>query len=293
MAEEKLKTAIVQTLAYSDIFEYPLSAGEIHRYLVKHSATQTEVTSALQQMASLSRNNGHYALGEKTQVFGTRQERTQASRGTWRKARVWSWVIAHLPFVRMVAVTGTLAVDNIEQTADVDFLIVTAPGRLWLCRAMILGLDRVSRWFGVTLCPNYLVTTNALHFEDHSLFTAREVTQMVPLSGMSIYDQIRAENSWVQDWLPNAEGAPRPDIKVLRVQKWLQTLLELPLKNVLGDKLEQWEMQRKVSKFNQQNLNNDETQFATDYCKGHFDGHGKRTKKAYESRLEALKDNAG
>ncbi|KAA3647805.1 MAG: hypothetical protein DWQ07_02140 [Chloroflexi bacterium] len=290
MGEVKLKKAILETLAYSDIFEYPLDTREIQRYL-GCVATEAEIDRALRQMAGLARNNGHFALPDRTGHFSLREERSQAANVFWRKTHLWSWLIAHIPFVRMVAITGTLAVDNVEDNGDVDYLIVTEPERLWLCRAMILGLDRISRWFGVTLCPNYLITTNALHFEDHSLFTARELTQMVPLSGMSVYGEIRKKNNWVNDWLPNAEGIPRPEIRLIRVIKSLQALLELPLRNSLGKKLEAWEMERKISKFHSQNPNAIETSFSANYCKGHFDGHGTSTQEAYASRLESLKDS--
>ena len=292
MVNRKLESAILLTLTYSDIFEYPLTTREIQRYLVKERATEVEVSDALGAMSNLSHRSGYFALHGKDQLFINREERASASKRLWCKARFWSRLVAHLPYVRMVAITGTLAVDNVSHDADIDYLIVTEPGRLWLCRALILGLDRISRRVGVSLCPNYLITTQALSFPDHSLFTAREVTQMVPVSGRGIYRKIRAENTWVREWLPNAIGDPRPEIDPLHVSGWLRTCLEFPFNNSLGDKVESWEMRRKIKKLVGHNLHGGETRFAANFCKGHFEGHRKRTQIAFENNLIRVQGKA-
>jgi hypothetical protein len=65
----------------------------------------------------------------------------------------------------------------------------------------------------------------------------------------------------------------------------------------LGTALEQWERQRKIARFSQQQrgardngAGNEEAeaQFSADWCKGHFEGHANRILDAYQERLRAL-----
>ena len=56
--------------------------------------------------------------------------------------------------MKMVAITGSLAMDNADLDADIDFLIVTEPGRLWVCRAMIAALG-LSAGHKNHLCFNF------------------------------------------------------------------------------------------------------------------------------------------
>jgi len=58
---------------------------------------------------------------------------------------------------------------NPDAPADLDYLIVTAPGRLWTARALTIGLVRLARRAGRRVCPNYLLSTRALALE-HGTF---------------------------------------------------------------------------------------------------------------------------
>ena len=55
-----------------------------------------------------------------------------------------------------------------------------------------------------------------------------------------------------------------------------------------GSWVENWEMRRKVRKFHLQETAESETSFGQDWCKGHFGGYGKKTKDAYQARLQGL-----
>src|SRR4029453_6705708 len=126
----------------------------------------------------------------------------------WRQARRWARFFAAAPFVRMIAVTGSLAVDNAEADCDIDLFVVTEPGRLWLCRAFFFSVALACNAMGIRprLCPNYLVTSRALELEtaDCDYYVARELAQMIPLWGQVTYESLRARNAWMIELQPNA-----------------------------------------------------------------------------------------
>jgi hypothetical protein len=223
-------------------------------------------------------------------IVATRKRRAETASQLWPKAIRYGRIIASLPFVRMVTVTGSLAMDNTEDGKDIDFMIVTQKGYLWICRAMALVLARIARLEGVTLCPNYLVTENALELEERSLYVARELAQMIPLSGMEVYERIRCLNSWMDEYLPNAQGAAQlpAGIRPIKTPFLFQRVMELTLKILPASWFERWEMNRKIAKLSREQGSSPETKFTADVCKGHVDRHGQKTENAIREKLEQI-----
>ena len=286
-----LERAIVQTVAYADVFDYPLTSDEVHRYLIGVPASRSTVRTALSSgrltPEVLSRNGRYFTLAGRESVIETRRGRAQTAAEDWRRAVRYGRTISSLPFVRMVAVTGALAMDNVAD-GDIDYLIVTEPGRLWLCRALVVALVRTAALRGVTLCPNYFLSEQALVLSECNLFTAHEVAQMVPLSGMETYQRLRALNRWTETYLPNASGPPRRMAPVEPRPRRTRRILEHTLRSRLGSPIERWEMARKMRKLGQRSNGHAEAAFGPDWCKGHFGDHGQQTLKRYEDRLQAL-----
>jgi hypothetical protein len=286
---DELGQAVLRTLAYSDIFDFPLTLGEVQRYLIGRAATLEVLREALARLPQVDKDRDLYALRGRAGNFALRRRRSEIATKLWPQAHRFGRLIAALPFVRMVAVTGALASDNVEPGADVDYLIVTRPGRLWLVRGSVLALNRLGRFFGLRteLCPNYLLTTRELALHDRDLFTAQELVRMIPLSGIEIYAAMRAANSWADEFLPNAVDAPVATSTVGSLslfKRALEAVLLLPPIAWLA----QWEMKRQIAKFSCESQLNSETRFSADYCKGHFDGHKQATLAAFESRLREL-----
>jgi len=133
-------------------------------------------------------------------------------------------------------------VDNAPAGDDIDYLIVTAPGRVWLARGLAVGVVRLARLFGAGLCPNYVLAQSALSQQKRNLFIAHDLAQMVPLAGQAVYAEMLAANTWAQAYLPQArrslpaeaeQAAPLWGRALKRAGEWL-------LDGRLGETLERW-----------------------------------------------------
>ena len=282
--------AILYAVAYADVFDYPLTATEIHRYLVGLPASLAVIQSALRN-GRVAHREDYFTLPGREAIVETRLRRAEVSARMWPQAVRYGRAVARLPFVRMVAVTGALAMDNAEPDTDVDYLIVTEPGRLWLCRAMVIAMVvKPAARRGEELCPNYLLSERTLAIPEHNLFTAHELAQMVPIAGMAVYQRMRQANDWTTRFLPNA-GVHEPPQRVDGAPSSRQpgqTLAEVALRTPAGAWLERWEMNRKVRRFSQQADEQAEVTFCADWCKGHFDHHGRSILEAFARRLEEV-----
>lgn len=288
--QSNLANAILQTLAYADVFDYPLTVAEIHRYLIGNQVQQGEIEQVIQATRSIRYAQGFYTLPRRENIIELRQQREANSRRFWPMAIEWGSVIGRLPFVRMVAVTGSLAMDNVEREADIDFLIVTEPGRLWLCRALVILAGRFAVRDGIRICPNYIVSLANLQFQDQSLYSAHELVQMVPIAGMDVYTRMRAENSWVERFLPNAQGAPvkQSQSSQLVAGSLGRPKFEAVLRSLPFTWIEHWEMKRKIHQLCLEQGDSPESEFSADICKGHAHLHRAKTNRALEIRLEQL-----
>ena len=282
-----LERAILETLAYSDVFEYPLRLDELHRYL----PLQAKIGSLPQTIELLhdqvGEKDGYYFLARRDAIVEIRKHREACSQKLLQHALRYGKILGALPFIRMVALTGSLAVMNSSNGADFDYMLVAASGRVWTARAFALLFNRITRLFGHTLCPNLIISENVLKWPRHDLYSARELCQMIPVSGLDVYQKLMQANEWVRGFLPNAIVQSSEISKTSKKKLW-QKFLEFPLSGKLGGRIENWEMKRKIARFMQQDGFSDETIFSADMCQGNFDHHRDSTQRMLEERLNGL-----
>lgn len=279
-----LRRAVLETLAYSDIFEFPLRLEEVHRYLPL-CATEEQVGEALSALDGVVQTQGsYYFLAGRGQIVGLRAERELRSRSLLPLALKYGRILGSLPFIRMVALTGSLAVMNVSKDVDFDYMLVTVPGRLWTARAFALLLNRVTKKFGHTLCPNLILAETSLEWPLHDLYSARELYQMIPIAGMDVYQRLIHANAWAKEFLPNCSH----HFDQHEEDTLFRKLLELPLRGRTGDRFEQWEMTRKIARFSRQQGFGEETIFNAEVCQGNFHHHRKWTRSALEEKLANL-----
>ena len=285
MQPTDVRTAILATVTYADLFDFPLTSAEIHRFLIGVEASGDAIRSILDQMVihgDLLATCGYFMLPNRAQLVGVRQQRAIHAEYLWQSAEKYAKWISRLPFVRMVAVTGSLAVDNPTSDADIDYLIITAHRRLWLCRLFVIGIVYLAAREGIEVCPNYFLSEQALALDEQDIYTGRELMQMRPLFGKQAYCRMVTANAWVETLLPNSRRfAPESlplDEDQFRPKRWF----ERALNGRIGHWLEQWEQKRKIKRFSTASAHISEAQFSPDRCKGHITAHGAATKQRFE-----------
>jgi hypothetical protein len=284
--------SVLSALAYADLFDYPLSLAELVRYQVGTQFSSEEIATALKGDLQLREGvsescDGLFALRGRELVFGTRSERAGVSARVWRRARFYLRLLALFPFVRMIAVTGALAVDNIGERPDIDLLVVAVPGRVWLARRLIVAVVRWARLKGDDVCPNYIISEDNLGLDQRDLFTAHELAQMVPVYGQDVYRMMLRRNAWALEYLPAAFEMDRAVVKPAKVgpvRRGIEGLFGLRL----FDGWEKWEMRRLQGKLRRQIGDVAEVICAPDQCKGHTGLHRHWVTTRYEQRLHEL-----
>lgn len=284
-----IEVAIMRTMLYADVFNFPLTPDEIHRYLIHDTAvSKSAIITTLENSSYLAQqlhfDETYICLQSRRHLIQIRQKREQISQDLWASANRYGRWLSHIPFVRMVALTGALAVRNPSDTDDdFDYLLVTKRGRVWLARAFAVVLVRIVKLFGRELCPNYVLAEDQLVQSRQDLYTAHEIGQMHPIYGAKTYQSMLAQNVWVKDYLPNLCTYPIDTDNPNPLRKTAEWLLG----GWLGDKFEQWEYQRKLTKFSPKIMQpQSSAEINPNSVKGHFEDHGQPVMQRYEELLE-------
>ncbi len=285
---KRLEAAILRTLLYGDVFQFPMTPAEIHRYLIADTPAslpdiqQTLMTSEVLRPLLVCADD-YIALREHAHYIDLRRKREVHSQTLWAEALRYGRWLSWLPFVQMVALTGSLCMRNpASENDDLDYLLVTTPGRVWLARLLAVVLVRLVRLRGRELCPNYVLAADKLEQTRHDLYMAHEVTQMRPLYGQGLYVQMLHRNAWTRDFLPNACPLPASDTPPGRLKRFTEWLLQ----GAPGDWLEAWEFRRKQRKLAAQNAQADPAaRLSSGEVKGHFQDNGQPVLVRYRARL--------
>lgn len=200
---------LTASAAYADIFDYPLTVEELGLWCVKKN------NKHLQIPPNLIRQGAYVYLKGRKNIVSQRSKRFSASKEKWRIARRAGWWLRLIPMIRLVGVTGGLAMNNAGAGDDIDLFIITQKNTVWTTRlfsTFIVDLLGIRRKPGETdvadkVCLNMFESEDALTIpkKEQDLFSAHEVLQMQPLwEKGDTYAKFLTKNKWVMKILPNA-----------------------------------------------------------------------------------------
>jgi hypothetical protein len=236
----KAELTILNTIAYFDIFDYPLSENEIKNFL-GCSLNDEEFESALQNLLSceiIFKVNEFYSIQNNSKKAENRLQGNRRATKLLSKAIKIGAFLHKFPYVRAVAVSGSLSKGYADEKADIDFFIITKANRLWIART-ILHLFKKFTFLTATqnlYCMNYFIDEEALTIEEKNIYTATEIVTLFPLSGSSMTNRFFEMNRWVEDWLPGYKDAK--NLKISEKGSFFKTLTEWFFNKELGDRMD-------------------------------------------------------
>jgi hypothetical protein len=233
---------IIATIAYFDLFHYPLTAEEIV-YFMETPAAQPAVEKALDQLvlqAIVFSIDGFFSLHNDAGLAGRRKAGNLRAVPLLKKARRIAAFLAAFPYVRGVAVSGSLSKSFAAENADIDFFLVTESNRLWLARTIMHCFKKLTFLFNLQdcFCMNYYVDTTALEIHEKNKFTAVEIATLLPLQGQAVFAEFFRANQWKNNWLPNSSNR-LTEAAAANPLHWGR-FIELCFNNRLGNRLEHW-----------------------------------------------------
>lgn len=289
-----VEAAMLSTVAYRDCFRCAISLAEMHRFLHGHACTIQELQEALDRtelcQGRLETDGSYYWLKGRRENLTHRQNSEARLQARLKQAQDVARILCNMPHVRMVGLSGALAARNSTAGDDLDFFCITDQGKMWRARAWVVCvrvLDSKTKKLGV--CPNYFVSTAALHMEKHTLYIANELALMVPLFGEDIYHEMRAQNLWTNRFLPNATDLPEMtrDLSV-RPNRGVKTALEALMNSPIGTWFERFESTRKMRRLNAPGFHDTPHSAFTHERTGQRIFTGEAIEKAWRTRVDTL-----
>jgi len=231
--------AILKTLLYFDIFKHPLTSEEIFSYSQRHPIPPEEIGNELKNLENegyLNQKNNFFFLNNDESVIERRQKGKKCSEKYLTIAIKFSKLIASFPFVEGVFLSGSLAKGYMDKETDIDYFIITKPGRLWFSRTLLVLFKKIfllnsHKYF----CVNYFIDSNNLEIPDKNIFTATEIIFLIPTYNEKLYNDFINANLWVSHYYPNFHRTPSERILQERNPRVKKIVEKLFSKNI-GEK---------------------------------------------------------
>jgi hypothetical protein len=207
--EAEKNTSVFKCLAYFDIFNYPLTIDEISDFC-EQKLTEKELHQSLAHLLEnqkIKRKHDYYFLHGSNE--GIIQERISNQANALLKhasVKKYSRRIARFPFVKGVCISGSFSKGILTPEGDIDYFIITAPDRLWICRTLLILYKKTILFNSrKNFCLNYFIDSKNLEIPDRNTFVATEIKTLLPTYNHTLFRHFLERNKWANDFLPNRD----------------------------------------------------------------------------------------
>jgi hypothetical protein len=279
--QNDLSGKILSTLMYYDKLDYPLTPFEIWKYLSRNTNHESDITDRRNSLAEIisglkseelknkiEEYQGFYFFTGKKDLVEKRLERNKISQLKIKKIKKVVWWLRMMPFVRMVAVTGTVAMKNSDGKSDLDLFIVLKHGHIFTGRTLVtlvvhlLGKRRHGNKITDRICLNFFVTDESLNTDFRNIFKTKEELEIEPANHFcasehfflsSIFDtgifaKFKKENRWISSYFENyylASGENAKKMKDIFASRNIRKIGEVIFSlGILETGLKSWQTKR-------------------------------------------------
>lgn len=207
---------------YHNLFDFPLTFADLIKWKPsKYLAFKQGGDPVIYQ-------SGYYFLDGRRGLVYKRSLRGRISAKKMEIAHKTSQVLSLMPGIKMVAVTGSLAMGNAGDESDIDLFIITGKSRLWTTRILSYLVLKIFG-FGLRmsgggdqkdkLCLNMWMDEADLAWRkgDRNIYTAHEIAQVLPLVNKdNTYEKFLFKNKWILEFWPNAVKIANCESKISR-----------------------------------------------------------------------------
>ncbi len=228
-----LEESALATVAFFDVFDYPLTLTELQQNILGPHPDSEKLKDFLISHQKIETQNGYFFLKGKNDNIRIRENREKTSVKLWKKVYRFIPLLQLVPFIQMVAVCNTLAMNNPTAASDIDLFIIANHGRLNLVRTLttilfsVLGIRRHGNKIAGKFCLSFYMTDQDLNLEKiqqkidanlPDIYLAYWIISLQPIFDNGIYKKILEENKWLNLFF---QRQPKPRFEHLQKRGWL------------------------------------------------------------------------
>jgi len=184
-------------------------------------------------------------------IVQQRLDRKKLADRKWKKIKKIFWIMQTVPFMKMVLVSGSLAMGNSKDESDIDLIIIAKKKRIWIVRTFvtlltsILGVRRHSNVTKNKICLNHYITDKSLRIPFESLYNAQSYLHLINIydskEDKKLFREFQEDNKWIGKYVSNyklSELGGFRSIKRSKILNSISKLSEFTLAGRAGDYLE-------------------------------------------------------
>lgn len=219
--EPDTKKTIISTLIRYHVEEVPgLSLFEIYKHLKPSNSAVSiaDIRAALDALSNqniIKSRNGFYNIDVKksyNDFFSERILTSKISAQKIQKAVKISRLLKIIPFIKSMAISGSISMSGPKPTSDIDLFIIANKNRIWLARILtvflthIIGQRRHKNKLNDRICLNLYIADENTVFPIQNIASANMIAKMIPLYNKdAFYGFLSANKDWLSKYISDFE----------------------------------------------------------------------------------------